>query len=66
MTNTNLKFADIQIGDFFKEDHPEMPEVFQKVTEREAESCDDGVIYGVYLDFPVQMVNYSLDPSQTM
>lgn len=56
-TNTKVTFKDVQIGQFFKEDHEAVYEVFLKVSERQAVSQDDNVTCKFYDSFPALLVS---------
>jgi len=51
-----LQFKDIEIGEFFKEDHEGVYEFFQKVSLSTAVSQDDGHECLISKDFPVLLL----------
>lgn len=55
----NLKFKHVEIGEYFKEDRPEVIEVFQKTGYHYAIAT--GGVEGEYFaqDFPIVLVDYS-------
>lgn len=52
----NLKFKDVEIGEYFKEDHPEVHEVFQKTGHHYAIATGETEDVYVAQDFPIVLV----------
>lgn len=56
ITNVKVFFKDVEIGEYFKEDHESIHEVFQKVGESVAISQDDGVTCRFSANFPAVLI----------